>query len=137
MRDLQALLIKHEGLKTHPYLCPAGKLTIGVGRNLDDVGISQDEAMLLLGHDMGRCINEAHDAFPWLMQMDKVRADVIVCMVFNLGLTRLRTFKKFLAACEAKDYPLAAAEMLNSLWSDQVGERSVELAQMMMSGEYE
>jgi len=41
MRDkLVDQIIEHEGLKLKPYHCPAGKLTIGVGRNLEDKGIS-------------------------------------------------------------------------------------------------
>ncbi len=52
MNRIKAQLIRHKGLKLKPYRCTAGKLTIGVGRNLDDCGISQTEAYVLLENDI-------------------------------------------------------------------------------------
>ena len=49
---LRAMLIRHEGLKLRAYLCPAGKITVGVGRNLEDAGISEKEALFLLDNDI-------------------------------------------------------------------------------------
>ncbi len=40
MNRIKAQLVRHEGLKLKPYRCTAGKLTIGIGRNLDNCGIS-------------------------------------------------------------------------------------------------
>ena len=55
-------------------------------------------------------------------------------MLFNLGLPRLKTFKKFLAACEAGDFDLASVEMLDSKWASQVGNRAIELSEQMKAG---
>jgi len=44
-------LREHEGLRLPPYHCPAGKLTIGIGRNLGDKGITEKEAVMLLEND--------------------------------------------------------------------------------------
>jgi len=45
---IRKLLEFEEGLKLKPYKCPAGKLTIGIGRNLEDRGITEQEAQMLL-----------------------------------------------------------------------------------------
>lgn len=144
---LKDLLIKHEGLRLKPYRCTAGKWTIGVGRNLEDVGIAREEAifllkdvgithrgaMLLLDNDIERTIKECR-TFPWFEQLDNVRQAVVASMVFNLGLSKFRQFKKTIAALEAGDYDTAADEMVLSSWFNQVGKRGPELVEMMRTG---
>ena len=124
-------VIQHEGLMLKPYKCPAGKLTIGVGRNLEDVGISKEEAMFLLENDLNRCHQECLRAFIWYGELDNARQGVIQEMCFNLGLARLKTFTKMLLACKLGNYELAAREMLSSLWARQVGKRAETLADIM------
>jgi len=75
--SIKKLLIKHEGLRLKPYLDTEGKLTIGVGRNLDDVGISKEEAMYLLGNDIQRAILSARDTFPWYRKLNDARKMVV------------------------------------------------------------
>lgn len=135
--DLTAMLIKHEGLRLKPYKDSVGKLTIGVGRNLDDRGISQDEAMILLNNDIRDHRADALNKYPWLAHLDSVRQDVIVDMVFNMGIERFSSFHLMLTALEQGDYAHAADEMLNSKWAKQVGLRASELSQMMRSGQYQ
>ncbi|MBE7415099.1 MAG: lysozyme [Deltaproteobacteria bacterium] len=127
------LLVKHEGLRLKPYRCTAGKLTIGVGRNLEDRGISNDEAMLLLDNDIEQTLRECR-TFPWFEQLDNVRQAVVASMVFNLGLSKFQKFKKTIAALEAGDYAEAAREMVLSDWFTQVGKRGPELMEMMRTG---
>lgn len=124
-------VILHEGLVLKPYRCPSGKLTIGVGRNLEDNGISKEEALFLLKNDLDRCHQECLRAFLWYGELDDSRQGVIQEMCFNLGLARLKTFKKMLLACEIGNYALAAHEMLSSLWARQVGKRAETLADIM------
>ena len=45
MKAIERQLIEHEGLEQKVYRCTAGKLTIGVGRNLEDKGITEEEAL--------------------------------------------------------------------------------------------
>jgi lysozyme len=127
-------LIKHEGLRLKPYTCPAGKLTIGVGRNLEDRGITEEEAMMMLQNDIIACRKECYSNFIWYGEMDELRQEVILEMCFNLGITRLKGFKKMLKACELKNYTLASQEMLTSLWARQVGNRAKNLAKIMEKG---
>lgn len=127
-------LIKHEGLRLKPYKCPAGKLTIGVGRNLEDRGITEEEAMMLLQNDILACRKDCYTSFIWYGELDEVRQGVILEMCFNLGISRLKGFKKMLKACELKNYTLASQEMLSSLWARQVGNRAKKLADIMRKG---
>jgi lysozyme len=127
-------IIKHEALKLKPYRCSAGKLTIGVGRNLDDNGITEEEAHYLLKNDIRNCHSECLNNLPFYAEMDSVRQGVILEMCFNLGINRLKGFKNMLKACELKNYALASQEMLNSRWALQVGQRARTLAQIMKMG---
>ena len=136
MQKLKALLIKHEGMKFKPYTCSAGKLTIGIGRNLEDVGLSAMEVDLLLSNDIARVSGEAVANFPWFRELNDTRKDVVLSMLFNIGRSRFKGFKKMIAALERRDYQAAAYEMLTSKWSEQVGQRANELAHMMSTGEY-
>lgn len=135
--DLRALLIRHEGLALFPYRCPAGKLTIGVGRNLEDTGISESEALALLDHDIARCSRAIRARWPWVVDHPPVVGVVLVDMAFNLGIAGLAGFQRTLAALQARNYALAADEMLRSRWAGQVGARAVELAKLIAHADKE
>lgn len=120
-----------EGLRLKPYRCSAGKLTIGYGRNLDANGISQAEAEVLLENDIRDAENTCIHSFPWFADLTEPRQDVLVNMCFNLGLTRLLGFKKFLKAMELGNYETAAHEMMDSDWAEQVGARALRLARII------
>ena len=135
--DLQAMLRRHEGWRAKPYEDSTGHLTIGYGRNLADLGITHDEGLLMLDNDIARCVRELRHALPWVRNLDTVRAEALIDLAFNLGITRLLRFQRMLKALESGDYVQAAAEMLDSLWAQQVGKRARDLAAMMVSGTYE
>jgi lysozyme len=134
--NLRRLLIKHEGIRLKPYLDTVGKSTIGVGRNLTDIGVNELEAMMMLSNDIFRIKREAVDNFAWFKSLDLVRQDVVLSMLFNMGLDHFKTFTKFIDALRIQNYERAASEMLASVWASQVKYRAVELAQMMRSGSY-
>lgn len=135
MNDLRALLMQDEGLELKPYLDTKGIMSIGVGRNLEANGISSDEALYLLDNDIKKA-TAAAATFKWFDKIDPVRKDVIVSMVFNMGLDKFCGFKRMIAAMERGDFPQAATEMLASMWSAEVGKRAARLAGMMQSGSY-
>lgn len=134
MQDLRSLIRLHEDERLKPYKCTAGKTTIGVGRNLDDVGISPEESAFLFENDLRRVEGELNRAFPWAKNLDPVRHAVLMDMLFNLGLARLRGFRKFLAHMEARNWTMAAAEMEDSLWYRQVKTRAHRLQKMILTG---
>lgn len=135
MTTLEQMLIRHEGLKLKPYRCSKGKLTIGVGHNLDDNGITQEIAMVILRHDISTATADLLRAYPWAKNLSASRRDALINMVFNMGLPRFSTFKKMLAALKAGDYVRAHDEMLDSKWAAQVGDRALELAMIIKKGD--
>jgi lysozyme len=128
---LKDLLIKHEGVRLKPYTDTTGKLTIGVGRNLDGKGISYAEAMALLDKDIADTANDCLHAFTWFADLDEPRQWVVMSMVFNMGLDGFKAFKRMIGYLELGDFAGAEVEMANSRWAKQVGDRAVELRKMM------
>lgn len=123
----------HEGVRLRPYVDTVGKLTIGIGRNLSDRGITEAEARYLLDNDINACINDLL-ALTWFPDLDPVRQRVFVDLCFNLGLKRLKEFTKMLDAAGQKDWPRAASELLASKYATQVGKRAETLAAMLVTG---
>lgn len=130
MLTLKQQLMRDEGLRLHPYKDTVGKLTIGFGRNLDDVGISREEAEDMLDNDIEQVQSELSN-FDWYNQLDSKRRDVIANMCFNLGLPTLMQFENMIAALSAHQYQRAADEMLDSKWARQVDARATRLAEVM------
>ena len=130
------LLRLHESYRQHPYLCSAGILTVGYGRNLIDTGISEPEARYLLVTDISGAWSQIQAAMPSFRELDPVRRAVLLDMVVNLGIRGLLGFKRMLAAVAEGNYDLAAAEMVNSKWHGQVKTRALRLEAMMASGEW-
>ena len=132
-------LKRHEGVETHAYKCSSGKLTIGVGRNIDPeggIGLTMDEIEYLLSNDILRCIKELSTEYAWFGDLDEVRQEAIINIFLNLGATKFRLFKRALSAMEEGDYDTASTEFLDSRWAKQVGGRALELTDIIRSGEY-
>lgn len=136
MNTLESLLVLHEGEKLKAYKCTAGKTTVGVGRNLDDLGLTKEESRYLLANDIKRVTAELTAALPWFTKLDPVRQTVLLDMCFNLGINGLLKFKNTLAFFQAGNYAQAAENMLLSLWAKQVGPRAKRLADMVRTGNW-
>jgi lysozyme len=91
---LKESIKKFEGLELKPYYCPAKKLSIGYGRNLEDRGITKNEADFLLANDILNIKLELEDKLPIYKKLDDVRKNVLIEMAFNMGVPRLLGFKK-------------------------------------------
>tara|TARA_R110000796_G_scaffold58597_1_gene135296 strand:- start:129 stop:548 length:420 start_codon:yes stop_codon:yes gene_type:complete len=133
------MLRQHEGVETHAYTDTVGKVTIGVGRNIDPtggLGLSDDEIDYLLANDVKRVNGELVRAFSWYKTVAPPRKDAMMDICFNLGMPRLKKFKKALAAMAMGDYNEAAIEFLDSRWAKQVGQRAITVTDMIRSGEY-
>ena len=132
---LIAQLKVHEGVRSKVYLDTEGIETIGVGRNLRDRGLSDDEIELMLANDIRDFQEEVENAFPWWSDLDDVRQRVVVDMAFNMGLGSLSKFVNTLSHIENGRYEEAGVEMLDSKWARQVGDRANVLSNMMKTGE--
>ena len=150
-------LIAHEGLRLQVYQDTLGIDTIGIGRNLEDRGITDEEldwmdmpsmdavyehgiseadAMYLAQNDVQIVEEELLRAHPCVEDLDAVRQLVVMDMAFNMGVPRLKKFKNMWAAIHEKDFPTAAKEMLDSRWANQVKSRATKLANAMHNGEF-
>ena len=126
-----------EGFRNKPYRCSAGKLTIGYGRNLEDVGITKDEANLLFINDYYNAKNSLKTLLVANgIKYEDLHKDVLFAltdMMFNLGYDRMSKFKKLLYELKKGSYEGVAREMKNSKWYTQVGDRSKKLVEIVKS----
>ena len=153
---LMEKLIAHEGLRLQVYEDSLGIATIGIGRNLEDrgitpeelewmdipnmdtiyqYGISEADAMYLAQNDVQIVEEELLRSHPCVENIDAVRQLVLVDMAFNMGVPRLGKFKKMWAAIHENNFEEAAKEMLDSRWANQVKSRATKLAHAMHTGE--
>ena len=148
------MIVKHEGIVLEPYRDILGISTIGIGRNLEDggitdaeleyigkthedilkVGLTREEAYYLCRNDISNVEKELLERKPIVNQLDQVRQMCLVDMGFNMGVPRLMKFVKMWGAIEVGDFYEASNQMLDSRWAKQVGKRSEHLAQMMRAG---
>jgi lysozyme len=126
-----------EGRRRRIYKDSVGKLTIGVGRNIEDRGLRDDEIDLMLSNDIDEAAGIARAVIPIYDKLDDVRQEVVTNMAFNLGQTRLAGFKQFIAALMRFDFQRATTEMMDSKWYEQVGDRGKRLAYAMREGKFE
>lgn len=130
---LQKSIRGHEGYRRFPYLDTVGKLTVGIGRNLADVGLSDDEIQLMFENDIARVL-DFFSKLDWFNNLDEVRQRVILEMGFQLGNVGVLRFQTMIAALRLNDWKNAAAAMLDSKWHTQTPARCESLAMRMASG---
>lgn len=130
------LIRQHEGCELRMYICPAGKRTIGYGKNLDDGTISQRAADVMLEDDIDRCRKQLTYNLEWFTELDEVRQAAVLDLCFNLGWQGLGRFRRFLAAMAVDDWARAGAELVDSKWYAQVGSRGPRIVRMIQVGEW-
>ena len=136
---LEEQLVRDEREVLHAYPDSEGYLTIGVGTCIDaraGCGITRDESRYLLRNRIAIAEQAVAEKLPWTNDLDPVRRAVLENMAFNEGIAHLLDFQKMLTALAARDYETAAAEMLDSLWAKEVGDRAHRLAKQMETGEW-
>ncbi|MFA6125082.1 MAG: glycoside hydrolase family protein [Sphingomonas sp.] len=156
--DLCREIARDEGDRLRVYRCTEGKLSVGKGRNLDDVGISQEETRALgitvasiikngitqaqsdalFANDIARSEADLDRRLPWWRTLDPVRQRVLLNMCFNMGIgdgvSGLTGFRNTLELVRTGRYEAAAAAMAQSKWHRQVGARALRLEAMMKTG---
>ena len=134
---LHAQLRIDEGVRFKPYTDSVGKTTIGIGRNLTDIGINRGEMALMFDNDLASAEHTARLLVPNFETLTDARKAVVVNMAFNMGFNALSTFVNTLKAIEEGRWVDAEHGMLASKWATQVKGRAGRLADMMRSGKYE
>lgn len=144
METCKRVLMFEEGFRAFPYLCPAGKSTIGYGHNLDanpltendreamglvpgDAAVNRTQAEVLLVRDMGRLIvPAAHKIFGaanW-EAFGEVRRAALGSMIYQLGEGGFSAFKNLRSAVLRYDWAGAATAALDSAWAQQTPARA-------------
>ena len=152
--ELVKMIAIHEGIVLNVYQDHLGIDTVGIGRNLEDRGITdgelsyinktmddiydsgltEEEAYYLCMNDIAIVEKELLENKPIVNQLNAVRQMVLVDMSFNMGVPRLMKFVKMWGAIEVGDFYEASDQMMDSRWATQVGRRSNGLAEMMKLG---
>ena len=131
IKELTEHLIEFEGLRLKPYHCTSGKLTIGIGRNLDDRGISEDEAMIMLQNDMRIVQEELLARWPWMEDLPPRAQLVMFDLGFNMGVPAISNFQNMLRDLADENWEGAAKNLLDSRYAEQVGRRAIYNAQLL------
>lgn len=146
-------LMLNEGVRNKAYYCPAGKLTIGIGRNLDDNPLTPEE-IAYIGHNCrGKCITNEQAAYlcrnniaqvkleldrnmPWWRDLSPDRQFVMIDLCFNMGIKTLLTFKRTLSSIADGYYIRAGEQLMQSKYAKQVGVRARRNAYALKTGEW-
>lgn len=146
-------LVVNEGIKLKSYRCPAGYVTIGIGRNLDlnpltqeelaYVGhncrtffISKDQAFYLCRNDIKRVKEQLDKELPWWRDLNTDRQFVMIDLCYNMGIKKLLGFQKTLQSIATGYYIKAGEQLLQSLYAKQVGKRARRNAECLQTGVY-
>lgn len=121
------LLEKDEGLQQYPYLLN-GILHIGYGFNLDEVGIYPEEAEFILENRIRMAEKELLRNNLDYPMLSENRQAILLSLCYNMGISRLLSFRKFFEAISYKDWPRAAMELLDSKAAQQNPARMEKLA---------
>jgi lysozyme len=134
MTNLETQLMIDEGFRSNPYKDTVGVLTVGYGRNLDNVGISKDEAYYMLQNDIKKVRLELSTKLSFFKNINEVRQEALINIAFNLGTNGLLKFVNTLRLLNQSKYTEAAQELLKSDWASQVGDRAVRISNQIKYG---
>ena len=124
----------NEGRRSSPYFCTAGKITVGVGRNLQDNPLSDNEIDYLFKRDRRTVVEDLHEAVEGFWTMPEPIQLVLCDMRFQLGPSRFRGFEKMIAAAEEHRWADMIEEMKDSKWCEQTPNRARKLIDII--GDY-
>lgn len=130
---LKSLLIKHEGQKLKLYEDTLGNLTIGIGRNLSDRDIYQSECDLMFDNDVNYFADFLSKNYSFFNELNEARQCALIDMCF-MGTKKFQTFKRMLLALAYHDYDRAAIEIMDSRYALQVGQRAIDIANIIRTG---
>ena len=129
--NLKDHIKQSEGLSLTLYKCPAGKLTIGYGHNIESLGITQEVADFILEGDIQAAKKDALSIFPNLQTFPHDKQLAIIDMVFNMGKPTFLKFKKMIAAIKTRDWQEAGKQAQDSKWYRQVGNRGKKVVALL------
>lgn len=138
----RALAIIGEAYRRFPYddttgkpPKSAGKITIGIGHNLTDLGLSDRIIAAIFEEDYLVALSDI-STFDWWQGLDEARQLALLDLRFNLGPAKFRRFTTTLGYVERRDWKGATrAFRANKNYFKQVGPRAERIAHALETGE--
>ena len=128
-------LVSDEGWKNKPYKDHLGILTIGPGFNLEE-GFTDEELELVFEHRVIRRYSALLTAFPIVKDLSDPRQAALLNMAWQMGIPRLRGFKKMWKAIDGSLWDQASLHGLDSKWAKQTPARAKRVMEQLSSGEW-
>lgn len=126
-------LIDFESMELKMYFCKSNKPTIGVGRNLLDNGITEEEAMYLLNNDIAAVIGKLDKHWIAWRKLPITAQYVCIDVVFNMGINTWMSFRRTRSYMELNEWEKAGDELLDSKYAKQVGRRAIFNSEQLKS----
>ena len=136
LNETELYIKKEEGYRRLPYKCTAGKLTIGIGFNLTDTGLSEEESEAILHMRITALRRTLSKRWPWFDKLNEARQAAMLSMAYQMGVAGLAGFKNTLAHIEAGAWEAAATNMAASKWYRQTPNRARRTAFMVRYGKF-
>ena len=145
------MLVRHEALRLHPYLCPSGYNTIGIGHNMDanplpddmqvylneNNSITYDMTIALVNADIEIALKVCHKLYHSFDYFSEGRQMALLDFVFNVGGTIAKRFFIANTCINLERWDEAAKEFVQSTWYNQTGKRSREIVAMILEEKVE
>ena len=141
LEKLQEELELDEGCKYEIYLDHLGYPTFGIGHLITEndpeygweVGASIDTHRVheTFESDIEGVLSDCSKLYSDFGDLPEEAQRVIANMMFNMGYTRLSNFKNMKLSVDARNWDVAADEMVDSKWYYQVPNRAERLVERM------
>ena len=135
--NLKKQIAKHEGYEPEVYKCPNGYDTIGYGFAIKDLYMDKEVADLILDKKIrGILVSiESNDDWnEWFWNKPKNVKEVLINMIFQIGFSGVRKFKKTIQYIKDDNFLMASEEMLDSKWArSDSPNRAKELSEIIKS----
>ena len=133
MRNLIENIKESEGFVEHVYNDSLGIPTIGYGFAIKDLILDKDIAEQILTRKVKDLIARVDRKFDWFNTAPDIIKEVVVELVYQLGLAGFSKFKKTISYLEKENYLEASKEMLDSKWARQTPNRAKKLSKIVES----
>lgn len=141
IRKLVKQLVYDEGLVPYIYQDSLGHATLGIGHLIraqdkefgEPIGspVSMEVIYEYFIEDLYNSIDDAKKLYPNWRHLPSEVQEILVNMMFNLGIAKLNRFFKMNTAIARYDFKEASKEGIDSLWYSQVKHRAERLMTRM------
>ena len=139
---LEEKLKEMEGRTNRVYRDTEGHLTVGYGHKDNSLKLGAWHDNLQIERWFVEDVQKAKEDYKTLdLKLTCLREEIVIMMIYQMGITGVKKFRKFLGHLKVHDYPAAAAEGLlgkdntvPSLWRQQTPNRCHRMMCAMLTG---